>query len=291
VTATVRAQVRSLETRQGKNGPYDVVKLGDATRSLEAKDFRRSITAAGEPEFVTATVKVEAYQGRPSAIVEKAIALEGADPDDFSEFDRATNELHRTELDNLIASMGDSPYKALVAACLQGKVLEAYCNWTAAKVNHHAYQGGLLEHSLEVTQIALALCEMGDAAFDRDLLIAGCLLHDIGKLDEYQAPPALEWGLGATFIGHVAAGQIRLGMAVQRAADAGYAIPAAAVYRLAHMIEMHHGGARLDTGREFVGPEVRALCAADDFSSHLRPREREQTQLLAAEQATDSFLA
>lgn len=288
VTGTVRVRIHSFDTRTTRKGSeYDLVRFGDRTRVLEAKDFRRRLDSMGRPDYALLTVKVEAYNGGPSAILDGAEALTDVDPDEFIDFDREANARHRAELVELVQSMNDGPYKLIVSAALSAEAghLDAYCSWPAAKRNHHAYKGGLLEHSLEVARYALALCELDGEPYDRDLLIAGCLLHDIGKLDEYDAPPALDWGLAAGFIGHVAAGQIRLGAAVQTARLSGYDIAQVHVYRLAHMIEMHHGMARLDTGRSLAGREVRALAAADEYTSKLHVSEREQAVLDAAQRA------
>src|SRR5690606_21231966 len=99
------------------------------------------------------------------------------------------------QLDALIGSVHDAGLHRLLRQCLgRGTELgRAYRSHPAAKRNHHAYVNGLLEHSLSVATISEALSthyRTQGFDLDRDLLISGALLHDIGKVRELQAPPA-----------------------------------------------------------------------------------------------------
>ncbi len=284
VTGTVRALVAGSEERQMRSGrAYDVVTLGDKTGRLQAKDFRRGVQKAGSPQFVTAVVKVEDYQGRPSPVLDAAEALEGADPADFEQYDADANAAHRAELGAAIESISpSSPYRAIVEAAIS-PVMEDFCSWPAATRHHHAYKGGLVEHTLEVLRYARHAAAGDSEPYDADLLAAGALLHDIGKLDEYSFSGCR--ALAGELAYHLAYGQVRLGGAVQRAKDAGHDIPAWAVWRLAHIIEQSHGEYRLDTGREPVGKEPRMIAAADLMSARRLPSDRAQDILAKLAQA------
>lgn len=282
-TSEVRAMLVSCEQRTAKSGSvYDVVRLSDQTAAIQARDFRRCVRAVGSPQFLLVTLKIEDFRGSASAVVESAQPLDepGLDPEDFSTYDRAANQRHRARLRDLIDSMDEtSPYRALTETCLHGEDFEAFCSWTAAVSNHHSGRGGLLEHSLEVLHYAQVLAEADQDPYDADLLVAGALLHDIGKLDEYVAPPGTQISQGGQLAYHLAYGAMRVGMAAQRARDLGHDVPDLAIYRLVHIIEQSHGAYRLDQSRGPVGKEARVIAIADDYSAKRVQDERERALL------------
>lgn len=289
VCGVVLAQVQRSETRQMKSGrPYDIVRLSDATGQLEAKDFRRHIHQLDGVEYVRVELEVETYKGGPSAVVAKAEAIDPQDfdPNHFIPFDAEANQRHREQLRQVIESIApSSPYRGLVEAALSEEAWEQFCTWPAAIRNHHAFKGGLLAHTLEVLHYAEKIAAIDDEPYDPNLLKAAVIFHDIGKLDEYAAPPKLERGLGGEFAYHLAHGQFRLGAAAERCRAAGKPIPPVALYRLMHCIEMSHGHHRLDQQRQFIGKEARVLAVADDYSVKLAADERERAVLARAAEA------
>ncbi|MDI3281362.1 MAG: HD domain-containing protein, partial [Bacillota bacterium] len=88
-------------------------------------------------------------------------------------------------LDELRKSIADPGYRALVEAVFTPDFLGRFAGAPAAQRYHHAYRGGLLEHTVNVASIASRLAEVYPQA-DRDLLVAGALLHDAGKVAELQ---------------------------------------------------------------------------------------------------------
>ncbi|QYZ78550.1 HD domain-containing protein [Methanofollis formosanus] len=106
----------------------------------------------------------------------------------------------------------------------------------AAKGRHHEYRGGLAEHTLETARIALAACEAGRTDADRDLVIAGALLHDIGKAFCFE-----EQGLGFAaqpeydLVGHVTLGVSYIAPIAKKRLPAGKAA------HLLHILQAHHG--------------------------------------------------
>ena len=90
------------------------------------------------------------------------------------------------DLDGLIASVQDPHLSQLIAGLLGSATPSgrAYREAPAAKYNHHAYRGGLLEHSVQIAQLVGAAAALF-GGIDRDLAVCGALLHDIGKLEAY----------------------------------------------------------------------------------------------------------
>ncbi len=100
---------------------------------------------------------------------------------------------------------------------------------------HHAYIGGLLQHSVDVAGIAIALAEqIGDV--DKDLVVAGALLHDIGKLREISSEIGFPYTNEGRLLGHIAMSVIM----VQEAA-ARLKLPASRLEQLQHILLAHHG--------------------------------------------------
>jgi len=85
-------------------------------------------------------------------------------------------------------------------------IWEQYITAPAAKGNHEAYLGGLLQHSITVTEIALSMKQHVSEFVNQDLLITGCLLHDIGKIKEYEYSTCIDRTTSGKLIGHVSLG-------------------------------------------------------------------------------------
>lgn len=136
---------------------------------------------------------------------------------------------------------------------------------TAAKGNHHAYEGGLVEHTVEVAEFCEAACRVYPA-LDRDLLLAGALVHDIGKLAEYDnGSPAFERTDAGKLICHLVLGRDVVRDAVARVPG----FPEREALHLEHLVLSHHG--QLDWGSP-VEPrtlEAVALSQADLMSARL----------------------
>jgi len=142
-------------------------------------------------------------------------------------------------LDHMIESLEDVPLGELLATMLgkAGSLRRRFVLATAAKYNHHAYPGGLLEHSLQIADSVDAAAEVyGDV--DRDLVIAGALLHDIGKLDAYDEDPI---GADLTDRGRLE-GEIPMGyFRVRREIEEISSFPVERARALLHIVLSHHG--------------------------------------------------
>jgi 3'-5' exoribonuclease len=134
----------------------------------------------------------------------------------------------------------------------------------AAKGIHHAYRGGLLEHTLSMAELAVAVAEHYPE-LDLDLLLLGVLFHDLGKLVELGAMPANDYTEPGRLVGHVVIGRDLLR---ERCASIE-AFPGDVRLRLEHLVLSHQG--RLDFGSpvEPMTPEALALHFIDDLDSKL----------------------
>lgn len=137
------------------------------------------------------------------------------------------------KLDNLIASVTHPLCKKLLTTLLHGSKRPQFLNAVAARDVHHAYRGGLLQHTLEVADICDACCNRFPR-LNRDILITGALLHDFAKLDEMtHGLRAGEYTDNGMLIGHVAYGAARI---IHLTLD----WPESMRNHLAHLILSHH---------------------------------------------------
>ncbi|MGE0065826.1 MAG: HD domain-containing protein [Dehalococcoidia bacterium] len=175
-------------------------------------------------------------------------------------------ELER-RLDAVVEAVDDAPLRLLLDRLIgpQGTLRGRFVGATAARYNHHAYPGGLLEHSLQVAETVAAAARVHHGV-DPDLAVAGALLHDVGKLEAYDEDP-LDPDL--TDAGRLE-GEIPLGYFLVRS-EIGriVAFPARRARELLHVILSHHG--RLEHGSPVVpGTREAALVHTMDKLSGLR---------------------
>lgn len=133
----------------------------------------------------------------------------------------------------------------------------------ASLAGHHARIGGLLQHATEVAAIGRAAAE--SCAADTDLVLAGALLHDIGKLDAYRWAGAFEMTDVGSLLGHVTLGMLMLDRTVAAAGAAPCTAPELAL--LQHLIASHHGTLELGAAVPPMTLEAEILHFADDASA------------------------
>jgi 3'-5' exoribonuclease len=149
----------------------------------------------------------------------------------------------------------------------------------AAKIMHHAYLGGLLEHTVSVTRLLGRICEHYPR-LDRDLLVTGAILHDIGKLEEFSYDLQLDYTDAGRLLGHVVLGVQR----VQEKISKIKGFPSDLSLALQHLIISHHGEYDFGSPKRPKILEAFALHYADDLDAKMN----HVSGLLAADQNSDS---
>ena len=143
-------------------------------------------------------------------------------------------------LDNIysyIDSISDIQIKTLTKALIKD-CEEKLLFWPAAYKLHHAMRGGLLYHTLSILRLADSVCNIYPSV-DRDLLVAGAVLHDICKIDEFDISPAgivTNYSVRGELLGHLVMGGMKI---QQKAKQLG--IEGECVTLLEHMVISHHG--------------------------------------------------
>ena len=141
-----------------------------------------------------------------------------------------------SELEQRIAALGQ-PWQTLAAHLLLDETfLPRFANAPAARAMHHAYIGGLLEHTLSMAAIAEQLAKHYPYV-NRDLLMTGVLLHDLGKVLEYTVDEAFDFSEDGRLVGHIVRGIVMVEQAAAQSGD----FPQANLRHLIHLIGSHHG--------------------------------------------------
>lgn len=135
--------------------------------------------------------------------------------------------------------------------------------WPAALMVHHAYRGGLLEHVLKLAEVGDALARAYDA--DADLIVAGAILHDIGKTEELDYGEVTSYSKRGNAIGHITLGV----MIVRDAARTIDGFPDDLLVRIEHMILSHHGARELGSPVVPMTEEAYILSSIDDLDATL----------------------
>ena len=238
--------------------PYLALELRDRSGALAARAFRDADVLAGRFErgdLVRVRGRVERFRDELQLEV-RQIARAAADEADPAAFlPGAYRDLDELDgfLEHLVREIHDRDLRALLDALLADDALRA--EWRRApctRAGHHAYLGGLLEHTVAVGQLALETCTL-HPRLNSDVLIAAALVHDLGKTREFVYGADIGLSEEGRLLGHVAVG-VRL--VEERAAAAG--VPADKRLALAHCILTHHGPDQAP-GRRFGSAEAVAL--------------------------------
>lgn len=198
-------------------------------------------------------------------------AADGFDPGDFFKSSRFDLEAMYAELTSLVeAEIDDSPLRQLVAEILVQHA-EAVKTIPAAMRNHHAYRGGFLEHVLSVTRLAIHLADKYRAYYtemepplNKALVVAGAVLHDIGKLVELDAAPeGARYTAPGRLIGHILLGRDL----VREAAARIDGMDSELLLRLEHIIVSHQNLPEWGSPIAPHTPEALLVHYADDLDA------------------------
>jgi 3'-5' exoribonuclease len=249
--------------------PYLTVELRDSTGSILARAFRDADLLAGRferGELVRVAGRVERFREQLQIELDTIARAEGADADPSSFLPSSYRDLDELEgfLEHLVREVYDPGLRGLLDALLGDEALRrqlrlAPCSLPSAPgagargggMAHHAYLGGLLEHTVAVATMAVELCQL-HPRIDRDLLLAAALVHDLGKTREFTYGAEIARSREGALLGHVELG-LRL---IAGRAPAG--LDPERRMELEHCVLCHHGADAAPGGR-FASTEAVAL--------------------------------
>ena len=250
--------VQHKDIRQKKSGePYLSMMLADRTGELDAKMFDNAaevLDAFERDDFVRVKGLYQIFQNRPQLTVHKIAAVADSEvdyADYFPASKRDRNEMF-AELQTWIASITNPHLRALLDLIFADEEIAlAYRTAPAAKSVHHAWLGGLIEHVLSLCHLAkFTAAHYSD--IDLDLLLAGVILHDIGKIRELSYARGFSYTTQGQLLGHIVIGMQIVQDKLRRLPD----FPAPLRDLLIHMILSHHGE------MEFGSPKVPMFAEA-----------------------------
>jgi 3'-5' exoribonuclease len=261
------------ETKAGK--PFLELLLGDASGTVAAMvwdDAERLDGAFGSDDVVGVRARVGSYRERPQLTVAELEPL-AVDDDDLTRFlpsaprDRA---VMGAELDALVRSVADPALRALLERCTgRGTRLgRAFRVHPAAKRNHHAYLGGLLEHSLSVAVAVDGFArhyQSQGAPLDRDLAVTAALVHDLGKVRELSPSRTFAYTDEGQLLGHILLG---LQIVTAEAAEVE-GLGAERLLHLQHLIASHQGRLEWASPKVPMTLEALILHAADELDARM----------------------
>jgi 3'-5' exoribonuclease len=262
------------QLRANRNGNlYLQLEVRDRTGSMSARLWN-----AGEPlarsfesgDFVHAKGKVQLFQGALQIILSHVERVDTAQVD-LAEFlphtEQDVSKLYGRLRDHLMKLA--NPHLRALAECffMDQEFVDAFCRCPAGVRNHHAYIGGLLEHVVNLLEAADRLAAL-HPDLDRELLLMGVFLHDIGKVRELVFDRAFAYTDEGQLVGHLVIGVEMLNEQVKRVPDlTGEAFPAELLLRLKHMIVSHHGTYEYGSPKLPMTPEAIALHHLDNFDA------------------------
>jgi len=259
------------ERRTGRTGPYLVLGLQDVTGEIDAKVFQDADEASRQfevGEFVAVQGRGNLFNQRIELIVERIRRVIPGDealgfrPEDcIPSSPRAVDEMW-SELESRLAAVESVPLRALLVDIV-GRHGERLRIWPAGRQVHHAYRSGLLEHVLQIMEIVGVLADR--YGLRRDLLVAGALLHDLGKLRELDYEVAVEYSVEGNLVGHIVLGAAMLREALADHPD----VPAELALEIEHLILSHHGARELGSPVKPMTAEALVLAAVDDLDAKL----------------------
>ncbi len=267
--------VRESSFQTASNGKnYIRMTLADASASLPANiwDANRELFNLCPAGSIAKILGVaESYKGKQQIRVNRFRPAHESevDPDRFLPRSAHSLDAMRDETLALVDSLRDPHYAALGKAFFHDTALmDAFARSPAARDLHHAFIGGLMEHTLNIARMADAFAAGGKV--DRDLLLLGSLLHDIGKIEELEARFAIDYTDKGKLLGHLFIGAE---MAARRAGGVP-GFPQEKLLLVQHLILAHHG--KYEYGSPVLPkiPEAFALHHLDNLDAKVEAADR-----------------
>jgi 3'-5' exoribonuclease len=262
--------VRAADVRQRRGGgPYLAVSLGDRTGEVTALvwqnvDRLREILEPGK--VVTVRGQVQRYNQQLQVVVRQAEVLdpESVDQELFVRSSSVDPTLLWSRLTSLIEEIEDPHLRQLLFRIFSDPEVERlFREAPAARSMHHAFRSGLLEHTVSVTTVARSLAR--HYAINADLVVAGSLLHDLGKIWELEIDASIEYTDDGRLVGHIPMETIF----VEKKIAELEMFPAETRRQLLHILLSHHGEYSFGSPRRPKTPEALLVHMTDNLDSKM----------------------
>jgi len=255
------------QTRQGNS--FLTLTLGDKTGTIEARVWDRveeiSIHCK-EGNIVTIAGQANTYRNQIQIQIHELIKSKSPiDPTIFQESSPKDIPHMLSDLKTLVNQIQNRHLRTLIDSFMADHhFVTQFKKAPAAKHFHHSYLGGLLEHTLSVSQMAVRVSEHYPE-LDCDLLLSGAILHDIGKIEELTVEPTIEYSNKGRLLGHIVLGVVMVEEKLQSLKD----FPSELALRLKHLILSHHGEFDFGSPKRPKFLEAFALHLIDDMDAKI----------------------
>jgi 3'-5' exoribonuclease len=276
VTSFFAVSSMSVRDKRGTGEKYLALTLADKTGVMEARmweEFDSAVSTCDEGCYVKVQGQIAKYQGKFQITLTKMrlaaeSEIEAADFVPTTKFDIGAMW---AELRGYVDAFSNEELKRLVFAFLDDEEIgAAYRAAPAAKVLHHAWIGGLLEHVLTLVRVCRATAPFYPEV-DADLLVTGAILHDIGKVRELSWGSSFSYTLEGQMIGHISIAQ---GMLREKLAGLP-GFPEKLRVLVGHMILSHHGKYEFGSPKLPMTPEAILLNVLDDLEAKMQAMRNE----------------
>lgn len=267
--------VAQKSVRSKKDGaPYLALTLADSSGQVECRMWEPgNADEFAQSDVVKIRGQVSRYQDRLQITIDKLRKAESGEffASDFVPAGKRDADEMWAELQEWVADMQDADFQRLAQTFLDdAEIAAALREAPAAKSLHHAWIGGLLEHILSLMGVADAVVRRYPGA-NRDLLLTGVLLHDIGKLKELRWGTSFEYTLPGQLLGHITIGVRMLEAKIAALRD----FPEEKRVLLEHMILSHHGRYEFGSPKLPMIPEAILLHYLDDMDAKMQTMQAE----------------
>ena len=262
--------VRSVDVRQRRGGgPYLAARLGDRTGEVTALvwqnvDRLREVLEPGN--VVSIKGQVQRYNQELQVVVRQADSLpaESVENEVFVRSSTVDPSVLWKQLIGFIEDMSDPDVRQLLFRIFSDSEIEGlFRSAPAARSMHHGFRSGLLEHTVSVTTVARMLAQ--HYGLNRDLVVAGCLLHDFGKIWELEIGASIEYTDDGRLIGHIPMET----MFVDKKIGELESFPAETRRQLLHILLAHHGEYEFGSPRRPKTPEALLVHMTDNLDSKM----------------------
>jgi len=262
--------LRKLERKEHTGGERLSLEFGDRSGRIEGvmwEGFESIIDDLVVGTVVKVRGVVGSFRDKPQIRVEKIRPAQPdeARPEDFLPRSAVDPETLAGEFDRYLASLQDPHLKQLMFHLFETDNLrERYLAAPAGKLWHHNTIGGLAEHSLNIVRICDFACTLYPE-LDRDLLVCGALLHDLGKIEQYAVTSMIDYSDEGRLVGHINTGDFRVATAMRSLPD----FPAETERALRHLIVSPQGELAQGSPVVPMTPEAFVLHYADELDSKM----------------------
>lgn len=265
--------LREVESRGARDGrPYLALRLSDRSGIIDARVWEGAEAAVARfrpDSFVRVRGSVATFRQRLQVNVSELepVAAAGLDQRDFLPGAYRSTEELAGFLGYFLTEVYDEDYRRLLEAFFgDPEFMDRFSRSPGAVRSHHAYLGGLLEHTVSVATLCQHVC-VQHPRLNSDLLVTAALLHDVGKMEEFECEGRIRYSREGRMLGHVLLGQ-RMIEARLRREPPGF--PEEKELELLHAVISHHGELEWGAPKRPASAEALVLHHVDNLDARVK---------------------